>query len=347
MTKKVIITGGSGFIGRALVRNLCAQNIEVINLDIRFPDQIQDGESYQKLDLRDPQAISDYWQSETSEGLLAVFYLAAYYDFKNKAHPNYDLMQAGLEDFFELFSKKAPDSCPFVYASSMAAIKPCQPGEKISSPGEKFAAWAYPKSKVRAENFLEAKAIKHPLVELVLAGVYSDYCELVPLYFNIERIRKLPLERNFFPGKTDRGLTYIHREEVVLAFDQVLKKRWQAGLYRFLIGQQTPLTYRSFHERVGRILHQKKLLLIEIPKWLAKFGAALMVFVCGLMGKRRFVRPWMIDFADEHFEFDIRYSQQELGWQPHRQIQADLPRMLKKLKEEPEIYFEKNSRRPW
>jgi dTDP-L-rhamnose 4-epimerase len=68
---KILVTGGSGFIGSALVAQLCTRDHEVVNLDRRPPAAGAPEHRWVEGDVRDPQA----WQSSV-RGADAVAHLA-------------------------------------------------------------------------------------------------------------------------------------------------------------------------------------------------------------------------------------------------------------------------------
>ncbi len=81
----------------------------------------------------------------------------------------------------------------------------------------------------------------------------------------------------------------------------------------------------------------KKRNIIHIPKWFAKAGA----FVLNLFGKA-FIKPWMIDLADDNYELDSSKAKKMLGWQADHSLRKTLPKMVEALKANPKQWYKKN-----
>lgn len=77
---------------------------------------------------------------------------------------------------------------------------------------------------------------------------------------------------------------------------------------------------------------------IRIPKFLAKAGA----WVQNLFGKA-FIKPWMVDLADDHLDIDSSKAQQILGWKPQHSLRQTLPEMIARLKADPEKFYKENN----
>lgn len=60
-----------------------------------------------------------------------------------------------------------------------------------------------------------------------------------------------------------------------------------------------------------------------------------------LFGKT-FIKPWMIDLADDHFEMDSSSAKKMLDWTPEHGLRDTLPKMIKNLKDNPEHFYEVN-----
>jgi len=345
MTAKpiLIITGSSGLLGTE-VQKLARDKYELVCLDILS--------SSAPIDLGDCEAVENYWKDfpqEKASRVAGVLYFAAYYDFTNHPNAKYERLQEGLKVFLQGFSVKCPKTASFVFASSMAALRPTEPGRKLTPQSPKAGFWQYPQSKIACEKILDGSLMSQPIVQLVTAGVYSDQCELVPLFNWIESARKNILERTFFPGNPHRGLTFIHLEEAAQAYLLAIEKIKQPGQrVRLLLGEEKPLTFFEIRGLVLKTcLGISRWPLIRLPKILVWMGAWVLSLTAKLQGKRRFVQPWMIPFAEEHFEFDLSETQQKLGWSPKRYLGNELPKILQWAKSHEEEWLTINRKRPW
>ena len=78
----------------------------------------------------------------------------------------------------------------------------------------------------------------------------------------------------------------------------------------------------------------------SIPKPIAKFGAWVQDHF-PLM-KEGFIKPWMIDLADDHYELDISRAKNTLGWQPKHRLDKVIPRWVEELKRDPVMWYDEN-----
>lgn len=353
----ILILGAQGFIGRHL-RDKLGGRYRLLSVDVRplvpvrarIGDENLRTERLLRLDLGDPAQVNDLFEiiADDTDRLQAVVHLAAYYDFQNRPDQRYDRLHTGLRHLLDLLSVHVDPDVPLIYASSMASLAATEPGEPLTEKSSRLGAWQYPASKIEAENILREAASKRPVVELVLAAVYSDLGELVPLFNQIELIRSRSIEKYMYPGPTDRGLTYVHIRETVDAFLRAIDQFFGCiGPHRFLVGQQRPVSYEYLHRLASETFHGKQLPLFRVPRAFASLGAHLLNAVSTLFGRRRFLQPWMIQFAGEHFEFDLTHVNNELGWTPWRNLHDDLHRILEFARYHHNLWLEVNHRRPW
>ena len=348
----IMITGAAGFIGTALRESLnpeydliCVDILPAPSKNPGPPDQTgQSVEEWHQVDVTDIQAVDSLFRS-LQKPLSGLIHLAWYYDFSNLPHPRYQAAVDNVAALAEAFGRNAKPDAPFIFASSMAAMAPTVPGVKQTPESPRSEAWQYPASKVRGEKALRTTSITQPIVELVLAGVYSDFCELVPLYQSIERIRLGSIQSWFFPGRTDRGLTYVHVDDVSRAFRCALHASYpkSQSVNRLLVGETSPVTNQKIFAAACAAFRRRPVPILKVPPGLAAFGARII----GLFSRENFVQPWMPAFAEEHFEFDLSRTEQVIGWTPVRQLLDTLPTILSLASSDTAQWLMRNERRPW
>lgn len=136
-SKKIIITGSSGFIGLNLIQHLSSQAYQIDKLNLR----------------------NDFWQSNIGIEYNAIIHLAGKaHDLKNVANPdeyykvNYELTK----QLFDIFLESS--ASVFVFMSSVKAVA----DEAVGVLTEEFEAnpqTHYGKSKLLAEDYILSKDI--------------------------------------------------------------------------------------------------------------------------------------------------------------------------------------------
>ncbi|MBI2686763.1 MAG: hypothetical protein HYX27_10640 [Acidobacteria bacterium] len=88
-----------------------------------------------------------------------------------------------------------------------------------------------------------------------------------------------------------------------------------------------------------RLIHGEEWETREIPKGTAKTGAWIQEQI---PGEEPFIKPWMIDHADDHYHLDIGRARELFGWQPRQSLRETLPRMVESLKADPSKWYQAN-----
>jgi hypothetical protein len=81
----------------------------------------------------------------------------------------------------------------------------------------------------------------------------------------------------------------------------------------------------------------------EVPKALAKTGSWI---EDEILDEDPFVKPWMIDFADDHYALDVTRARALLGWNPKHSLREALPRIIESLKADPQAWYRSNKLNP-
>ena len=63
-------------------------------------------------------------------------------------------------------------------------------------------------------------------------------------------------------------------------------------------------------------------------------------------GQDGFIKPWMIDRANDHYALDITRARTLLGWAPKRSLRETLPKMVAALEADPLTWYRENDLEP-
>ncbi|MEW5976293.1 MAG: NAD(P)-dependent oxidoreductase [Acidobacteriota bacterium] len=337
----ILITGSSSLVGSAAVNRL-AQQFRVVGFDLEGPPHPPPAAECVCVDLTSDDSVRvglERIRQGYGQRIASVIHLAAYYDFSGEPSPKYDQITVrgterlltGLKDFHLE---------QFVFSSTMLVHAPCEPGQRISEDGPLEPKWDYPKSKVQTEELILRQHGNIPVVLLRIAGVYDDRCHSLPLANQIQRIYERKLTSHLFPGHISHGQAFVHLHDLTDTFQQLVERRAQLpAVLKLVVGEPETLSYDELQHTLGRLIHNEEWDTREIPKTLAKAGAWLQDQV---PGEEPFIKPWMIDFADDHYVLDITRARTLLGWEPKHSLRETVPTMVAALKADPIRWYREN-----
>jgi nucleoside-diphosphate-sugar epimerase len=336
----VIITGSSGFIGSTLVNKLAGRFrlVGFDNITSRTPPPAAECVC---IDLTDEDAVKAAFERVRiayGDRIASIVHLAAYYDLSGEASPLYEQVTVGgtgrllkqLKDF---------QVEQFIFSSTMLVHTPNDAG-RINEDSPVDPRWPYPQSKVETETLIRKEHGDIPVVLLRLAGVYDDRGHSTFLSQQIARIYERQLLSHVYPGDIRRGQASVHLEDVADALTLLIEKRAELPKeLTLLVGEPETLSYGDVQRLVGYLLHGREWETREIPKSLAKTGAWLENEV---LEEEPFIKPWMVDFADDRYELDISRARALLGWKPKYSLRDSLPRITAALKSNPAGWYHAN-----
>ena len=336
----VIITGACGLLGTSIARAL-ARDYQVVGFDVVDAPQFG-GSYYLKVDLTSDEQVRAGLvevRKRFGQRLASVIHLAAYYSFTGEPSPLYEAVTVrGTERL--LRELQAFEAEQFVFSSTLLVHAPTEPGRKITEASPVEAKWAYPQSKEKTEAVIRSQHGKIPFVIARIAGVYDEGGHSIPLAHQMRRIYERQMTSRFYPGSLERGQAFVHREDLVEAIIRMVERRAALSAEEvFLIGEDETVSYGELQRRFGQLIHGQEWPTRSIPKPLAKTGAWLQ----DKTGSGDpFIKPWMIDMADDHYELDISHARRVLGWEPKHSLAATLPAMVAALKADPYGWYETN-----
>jgi nucleoside-diphosphate-sugar epimerase len=329
----VLVTGSSGLVGSALIRALL-DRYAVVAFDREGPPHPPPGADWVFADLTSDESVQNamtHVRLDYGRRLAAVVHLAAYYDFSGAPSGLYDALTVGgtermlreLRDF---------EVGQFLFSSTLLVHAP---GRNLREDSPLLPKWPYPASKLRTEELLRANRGALPLHIQRIAGIYTDRCNSIPLARQMQRIYERRLTGSVFPGDPSHGQTFVHLDDAVDALLLAIDRRAAlAPDTTVLIGEPVTVGYADLQKEFGRLLHGREWPAWPIPKPVAKFGA----WVQDRFGDP-FIKPWMIDIADDHYEIDPARARALLGWVPKRSLLKTLPSMAAALLADPPAWY--------
>ena len=337
----IVVTGSSGLIGRAAVIRL-AEKFRVAGFD-------RDGDPYPPpqaecicVDLTSDKSVeAGFTRVRIGYGgrIASLVHLGAYYSFSGEPSPLYEQVTVrGTERL--LRELQGFETGQFIFSSTMLVHAPTEPGKPINEDSPLEPKWDYPKSKVETERLIHEQRGDIPAVILRIAGVYDDGGHSIPIAHQIQRIHERQITSKLFPGDISHGQSFLHLDDLIDAIALTVDRRRELPTETaLLLGEPETMSYDELQRTLGRLIHDEEIETREIPKSVAKTGAWLEDAV---PLHESFIKPWMIDLADDHYEVDITRARQLLGWEPKHSLRATLPKMVAALKADPEAFYCEN-----
>ncbi|GAB4577355.1 MAG: hypothetical protein Fur0022_00860 [Anaerolineales bacterium] len=341
----VLVTGSSGLIGSAVIRHL-AGDYQMVGFDLEGDPYPPPEAECVCVDVTSEESIRAGLRRmhyAYGDHLASVIHLAAYYDFSAEPSPKYEEVTVkgterllhGLQDF---------QVEQFIFSSTMLVHAPCQPGERIDEAWPLEPKWPYPESKLRTEELLRAQRGDIPVVLLRIAGVYDDRCHSLPLAHQIQRIYERQLTSSFFPGDLSHGQSFLHLEDLLKGFARLVERRGQLPPeLPLLVGEPETLSYDELQRTFGQLIHGEVWETHPIPEAVAEAGAWVQD---QLPGPEPFIKPAMIELADDHYALDITQARTLLDWEPEHTLRDTLPKMVAALKADPAGWYQTNKLEP-
>ena len=341
----VVVTGASGFIGRALVERLGAVGFEVVGLDRPGGQHPPPNADAIDLDIASDASVRSVMRAireRHGPRIASVVHLAGYYSFSGEPSPLYDEINVrGTERLLAALQDFACEQ--FVFASTMLVHAPCEPGSYIDEDSPLHPTWVYPQSKLATEEAVRHARGRIPAVIARIAGVYDDLGHSPILAGQMQRIYERQLESHWFPGHISHGQSSVHLDDLLDFFERAVRRRHALPPeLTVLVGESEPLNYDALQHILGRLIHGESWDTHEIPKPVAKAGAWLKRALPG----EEPIKPWMIERAADHYALDTHRAREYLDWRPRHQLRESLPAIVGTLKADPERWYRVNKLEP-
>lgn len=253
--KKILVTGGSGFIGTHLIRFLLSKGFAVVNFDTIPPEDSQENVTFVKGDIVSKGGLGNVFARYRP--FQTVFHLAA--ALPNKKLTDELLLrtnQEGTRNVIKLAAKYKAKSFVFTSSNTVYGIPPHNPVN------ENFAAKPleiYGKSKLLAEEEIR-KFSKDISIQIFRCPVVSGIGRLGLQAILFEFISE---NKNIYVlGKGDNKYQFIDVEDLCNA---LLKASEMKGFEIYNIGADEIKTLRQIYQAVIRHARSKSNI-VSIPK---------------------------------------------------------------------------------
>jgi nucleoside-diphosphate-sugar epimerase len=182
-----------------------------------------------------------------------------------------------------------------------------------------------------------------------IGGVFSDWCELPPLYSLIRLwARRGPLGR-CLPGRGQTGFPFIHRDELVRFVRRVLERDDRLGAHEVLFASEDGCVchedlFGPIRRLSGNSLTASP---IRVPPALVRLFLYLKLAANSLTLRRTYEQPWMLTYVDRPLRVDTSATRRKLDWAPRPEygILHRLPVLMEKYREHRRLWLSRNHRR--
>ncbi|MFL6590754.1 MAG: TIGR01777 family oxidoreductase [Chthoniobacterales bacterium] len=291
MKPRVVLAGGSGFLGRALAKALLAKGYEVVVLS---RGAHQEGLGIRQLHW-DGKTLGDWWQSV--DGAKAVVNLAGRsVNCRHTARNRREIMESRVDSVGVLGEAVARSTQPpevWVQASSLAIYG--DPGDRWCDEdaphAEGFSEEVCKRWESEFEN-VHAPAMRKVVMRI---GIVLDKDEgALPVLARLTRF--------FLGGRVGSGKQYvswIHVADLIGIFLEAIERSEISGVYN--VSGPNPVTNAEFMRELRHALHRPWS--PPVPAWATHIGAFFMRTEPNLALTGRRCRPKRFLESGFHFEF--------------------------------------------
>jgi UDP-glucose 4-epimerase len=339
----IVITGSSGRIGSRIVQRL-NDTFQPIGLDFIGITMQKPSFEFIYVDLASDRSVQCAFERigyAYGKKIASIIHLAAFYSFEGTHLELYDAITVNGTRRL-LREAKRFEVEQFVFTSTMLVHEPTRRGVVQNEDSPIRGKWHYPASKVKTEKVIREESEGIPYVIIRIAGCYDEECNCVPISQHMSRIYEKQMASYLFPGKVNNGVPYTHFEDLTDMILLLIEKRKELPKeVTLLCCEEDSISYRDLQTAFGKLIHNKdRWPMIWVPKWFAKFGAWVQNTFS--FGAKPFIKPWMVDLADDNYEFTMEKARKVLGWSPKRSLRQTLPTLVANLKANPIAWYKRH-----
>ena len=317
---KILITGGTGFIGSRLAKTLSAKDFQVTVLARNKKSDINSSNiEFIQADIQDKEKVDS-----AIEGKDIVFHLAAVTDEQLPFKVLYDINVNGTRNVLEACIKQNP-KC-LIFTSTTGVLGPT--GERPAQETDPYNPQTnYEKSKCEAERLVLEyhKKFNLPVVILRPTMIYGPDERWLKVFKQAQK--GIPI---IGEGKNHWHLVYV--DDVVEALELAMLKEAGRG-ETFHIADNQAYPYRQVYRIMRKVLGLEEVTK-HIPIWLANSFALFNEVSGKLQGKRPILIRAHIERLIRERSLDISKAKTQLGYNPKYDLETGFQKTFKRFQEE-------------
>lgn len=261
---RILITGGSGFIGTNLVEHYATRGHAVVNIDIAAPQNPAHGNYWIKTDIRDTVTISRQIREFRPDILL---HMAARTDLFGKSVEDYEANTAGVSNIIS--AVKSADSVRLaIFASSMLV---CKIGYRPTDGFDYCPSTPYGESKVEGEWRVRREAGNaFPWLIVRPTSIWG------PWFASPYRDFFTAVQKGWYVHPSGKRImrSYGFVLNTVYQIDRLVEQRGGDLLGKAVyIADYEPIELKSWADEVQRCLGVKPIR--EVPLWIFRVAAKI------------------------------------------------------------------------
>lgn len=261
MSLRVLVTGGSGFIGTNLVEHFRVRGDDVVNFDIACPRNLEHTSVWHKLDILDAQTLKLATEAFSPH---LVFHMAARTDLDGQRSEDYLANIEGVRNVIEAL-EALPNLRRAIFASSMLV---CKLGFRPRDDHDYNPTTAYGASKVEGERLVRLLGTNLPWVMVRPTSLWGPWFD-IPYRKFFDAVRSgwyvhpkgLAIRRSY--GFVLNSVTQLER----LSFADLSLVRGKT----FYLADYQPVELRSWAESIRQAFDAPNVK--EAPLWLLRVAA--------------------------------------------------------------------------
>ena len=299
---KVLVTGGTGFLGSHLVEALLLDNVEVFVL-------VKDTKNLKWLQGLDIHILQgDLFSIPALPGDLGLVYHLAAQTKATKESDYYTVNHQGTASLFESLERQNL-TAPVVLMSSIAAGGPSTEGRPIREDDPPRPVGPYGCSKLLAEDEALRRKTERPVVILRPGIVFGPRDRDMLILFKMFRLGFVP---QFHNGSIRASFCYV--KDVIRFLLLFLRRPVPSGeIYN--IAMPDPPSFLEFSQKIGRLMGFNPRPL-TVPKRAVGLAARLAEWYARLKKERpTFNRDVYREMMAIRWVADVRKAAEQLGFQ--------------------------------